>query len=101
MHPLQNHLKPLEKNDYNTNRKGTGMPKVHRMRAIHIIEAEVQFIAKTFYILKNDENSGQRGGSLTNDKNNGCNNRTDGKRKIGGSFVPPKKRRKLNKYTVR
>ena len=52
MHPLQNHLKPLEKNDYNTNRKGTGMPKVHRMRAIHIIEAEVQFIAKTFYILK-------------------------------------------------
>ena len=32
--------------------KDAGMPKVHRMRAIHIIEAEVQFIAKTFYILK-------------------------------------------------
>jgi len=32
--------------------KDTGSPKVHRMRAIHIIESEVQFLAKTFYILK-------------------------------------------------
>ena len=32
--------------------KDTGSPKVHRMRAIHIIESEVQFLAKSFYILR-------------------------------------------------
>ena len=32
--------------------KETGIPFVHRMRAIHIIEAEVQFLAKNFYITK-------------------------------------------------
>ena len=32
--------------------KENGLPYVHRMRAIHIIEAEVQFLAKNFYITK-------------------------------------------------
>lgn len=32
--------------------KEPGLPYVHRMRAIHIIEAEVQFLAKNFYITK-------------------------------------------------
>ena len=32
--------------------KDEGRPKVHRMKAIHIIESEVQFIAKSFYILR-------------------------------------------------
>ena len=32
--------------------KESGLPYVHRMRAIHIIEAEVQFLAKNFYVTK-------------------------------------------------
>lgn len=32
--------------------KEAGNPKVHRMRAIHIIESEGQFLAKTFHVLK-------------------------------------------------
>ena len=32
--------------------KDTGSPKIHRMRSLHIIEAEVQFIAKLFYCKK-------------------------------------------------
>ena len=32
--------------------KEPGLPYVHRMRAIHIIEAEVQFLAKNFYVTK-------------------------------------------------
>ena len=32
--------------------KDPGRPKIHRMRALHIIEAEVQFIAKLFYCKK-------------------------------------------------
>ena len=32
--------------------KEQGSPKIHRMRSIHIIEAEVQFIAKLFYCKK-------------------------------------------------
>ena len=32
--------------------KDEGTPYIHRMRAIHIIEAEVQFLAKNFYITK-------------------------------------------------
>ena len=32
--------------------KDDGKPCIHRMRAIHIIESEVQFIAKLFYVRK-------------------------------------------------
>ena len=32
--------------------KDAGRPKIHRMRAIHIIEAEVQFLTKLFYCKK-------------------------------------------------
>ena len=32
--------------------KKQGVPKIHRMRALHIIEAEVQFLAKLFYCKK-------------------------------------------------
>ena len=37
--------------------KDTGKPRIHRMRAIHIIEAEVQFLAKLFYCKKLMENA--------------------------------------------
>ena len=32
--------------------KETGQPKIHRMRAIHIVEAEMQFFSKSLYVQK-------------------------------------------------
>ena len=40
--------------------KDTGTPFIHRMRAIHIIEAEVQFLAKNLYVTKLLRNAEQQ-----------------------------------------
>ena len=37
--------------------KDVGRPRIHRMRALHIIEAEVQFLAKLFYCKKLMDNA--------------------------------------------
>ena len=54
--------------------KKHGDPKIHRMRALHIIEAEVQFLAKLFYCKKLLRNA-EHYDLITNQQYGGRNNK--------------------------
>ena len=54
--------------------KEPGVPYVHRMRAIHIIEAEVQFLAKNFYVTKLMKGA-EKNGLITDEQYGGRANR--------------------------
>ena len=53
--------------------KDPGRPKIHRMRALHIIEAEVQFLAKLFYCKKLMHNA-EKHDLITNQQYGGRSN---------------------------